>query len=89
LQLLFYIKEEEVDMAMRDWQDDWKIPVINKEIPKGKEVEVGSSKTHVGDNDAPKKPKKQGKTSQKPVQKKKVSAPKKDVWSGKKDTAPK
>jgi hypothetical protein len=24
---------EEVEMAMWDWQDDWKIPVITKEVP--------------------------------------------------------
>jgi hypothetical protein len=50
LQLRYCIKEEEVEMEIRDWKDDWKIPVITKEIPKGKEVEAGSSKTPAGDN---------------------------------------
>jgi hypothetical protein len=69
-------------------EDDWKIPVITKEMPKGKEVEAGSSKTPAGDNIAPKNPTQQGKPSQKPVQQKKGSAPKKDAQSGKKDIAP-
>jgi hypothetical protein len=73
-------------MEMRDWQDDWKIPVITKEIPKGKEVEVGSSKTHVRDNVARKKPTQHGKPNQKPTQQKKGSAPKKDAQVGTKDT---
>jgi hypothetical protein len=51
-------------MAMRDWQDEWKIPVITKKIPKGKEVESGLSKTSVGGSTIDKKPTEQGKPSQ-------------------------
>ena len=75
-------------MAMRDWQDDWKIPVITKDMPKGKEVEARSSKTPVGDNISPQNPTQQGKPSQNPIQRKKGSAPRKDAQSGKKDTTP-
>jgi hypothetical protein len=38
IQLRFFINDEEVEMAMRYWQDNWKIPVITKEIPKGNDV---------------------------------------------------
>jgi hypothetical protein len=43
-------------MIMRDWQDDWKITTIIEDMPKGKEVEEGSSKTSAGGNPATKKP---------------------------------
>ena len=56
LQLRFYINAKEVEVAMRDWKNDWKIPVITKEMPKGKEVDAGSSKTPAGGNTATKKP---------------------------------
>jgi hypothetical protein len=55
LQLHYCISGEDVEMEMHDWKDDWKIPVIAKEVPTGKEVEVGGSKTPVGDSVAPKK----------------------------------
>jgi hypothetical protein len=79
LQLLFCIKEEEVEMMMRDWQYDWQIPIITKNMPKGKEVEAGSSKTPVGGSAATKKPMEQVKPGQKLAQQKKGSAPKKDA----------
>jgi hypothetical protein len=50
----YCISVEEVEMSMWDLQDDWKIPVITKEMPTGKEVEEGSSKTHARDNIVPK-----------------------------------
>jgi hypothetical protein len=75
-------------MEMRDWKDDWKIPVITKDMPKGKEVEAGSSKTSAGGSTMTKKPTQQGKPSQKTMQQKKGSTPKKDAQTGKKDNAP-
>jgi hypothetical protein len=57
-------------------------------MPKGKEVEEGSSKTPPGYNVVPKNPTQQGKPSQKSVQQKKGSAPKKDAQLGNKGTAP-
>jgi hypothetical protein len=42
-------------MATWVWHDDWKIPVIAREVPTRKEVEVGVYKIHAGDNVAPKK----------------------------------
>ena len=41
IQLWYYIKEEDVEMAIRDWHDEWRIPVLNQEMPTYKEVEAG------------------------------------------------
>jgi hypothetical protein len=60
---------------MRDCQDDWKIPVIHKEVPTRKEAEAWASKTPAGDNVVPKNMK----PIHKPTQQKKGSVPKKDV----------
>jgi hypothetical protein len=54
LQLRFCINVDEFEMEMRDWKDDWKIPVITKDMPKGKEVEARSSKTLAEDSIVPK-----------------------------------
>jgi hypothetical protein len=84
LQLRYCVTEEDIEMAMRDWHDDWRIPVLTQEVPKGTEVDAGSTKTPAGDKVVPKKMK----PSQKSMQQKKGSAPKKDAQAGKKDTAP-
>jgi hypothetical protein len=73
---------------MRDWQDDWKISIITKDMPKGKEVEVGSSKTSARGSTATKKLTQQGKLRQKTAQQKNGNAPKKDEQMGNKDNAP-
>jgi hypothetical protein len=88
LQLCFCINAEEVEMAMRDWQDDCKITVIAKDMPKGKEVEARSSKTSARGSVATKKLTQQGKHGQKTTVQKKGRAPKKDAQTGKKDNAP-
>jgi hypothetical protein len=49
LQLRYCVNTEEVDWAIKDWEDDWKVPVITKELPKDKETEVGPSQTSAGD----------------------------------------
>jgi hypothetical protein len=41
LQLRYCIKEEDIEMAIKDWNDDWRIPVLNQEMPTDKEVEAG------------------------------------------------
>jgi hypothetical protein len=41
LQLRYCIMEEDVEMAMRDRHDDWKIRVLIQEVPKGTEVNAG------------------------------------------------
>jgi hypothetical protein len=78
LQLRYCINIEEVDWEIKDWVDDWKIPVITKDMPKGKEIEAGSSKTSAGGSAAMKKPPQQKKLGPKPTQQKKESAPKKN-----------
>jgi hypothetical protein len=41
LQLRYCITEEDVEMTMRDWHDDWRIPVLTQEVPKGVKVDIG------------------------------------------------
>jgi hypothetical protein len=31
--LCYCIKEVDIEMAIKDWDDDWRIPVLNREIP--------------------------------------------------------
>jgi hypothetical protein len=57
LQLRYCVTEEDVEMAMRDWHNDWRIPVLTQEFPKGTEVDAGSTKTPAGDKVVPKNPK--------------------------------
>jgi hypothetical protein len=84
LQLRYCIIGEDIEMTMQDWHNDWKIPIIHKEVLTSKEVEAGVSKKTTGDNATPKN----SKPSQKPTHQKKGSAPKKYAQEGKKDTAP-
>jgi hypothetical protein len=87
LQLQLCINSKEVEWAMKYWQDDWKIPVITKDMPKGKEVEAVSSNTSVEGSVVTKKPTQQVKHRSKTMQQKKGNAPKKDGQIGKKDNA--
>jgi hypothetical protein len=75
LQLIYCVTKEDVEMAMRDWHDDWKNPVLTQEVPKGTEVDAGSTKKGIGYKTVPKKPK----PTQDPTQQKNGSAPKKDA----------
>jgi hypothetical protein len=43
-------------MAIRDWYDDWRILVLNQEMPTDKEVKVGQEQKLAGDKTMPKKP---------------------------------
>jgi hypothetical protein len=61
LQLRYCVTKEDVEMAMRDWHDDWRISVPTQEVPKGTEVDMGTTKTSIGDTAVPKKPTKSGK----------------------------
>jgi hypothetical protein len=69
-------------MAIKDWQDDWRVPVPTQEMPTDKEVEAGKDQTPFGDKVAPKKPN----PSQKPTEQNKGGVPKKGTQTGKKDT---
>jgi hypothetical protein len=88
LQLFFCINIEEFEIVMRHLKDKWKILVITKEILKGKEVEIGSSKTSIGGSATTKKPTQQGKPSQKKMKQNKGTTPKKDAQIGNKDNSP-
>jgi hypothetical protein len=69
-------------MAIKDWQDDWRVPVLTQEMPIGKEIDRGKDQTPVGDKVAPKKPN----SSQKSVQQNKGGVPKKGTQVRTKDT---
>jgi hypothetical protein len=84
IQLRYYIADEYVEMAMRYWPDDWRIPVLTQEVPQGMKVDASSTKTPTRDKVVPKNPK----PTHNLTQQKKVSVPKKDVHSIKKDTSP-
>jgi hypothetical protein len=56
-------------------------------MPKGTELEAGSSKTSVGGSTAAKKSTQQGNPGQKTMTQKKGSAPNKDAPTGKKDNS--
>jgi hypothetical protein len=44
LQLRYCVTGEEVQWAMKDWPDEWKVLVISKKVPKSKkQEEVGPS----------------------------------------------
>jgi hypothetical protein len=73
LQLRYCIKEEDVEMAIKDWQDDWRVPVLTQDMPTYKEAEAGKDQTLAGNKATPKNPK----LSQKPTQQNKGGAPKK------------
>jgi hypothetical protein len=55
LQLRYCIMKEDIEMAMRDWTDNWKIPFLHQEVPKGTKVDVGKTKTPTGDKATPKR----------------------------------
>jgi hypothetical protein len=69
-------------MAIKDCQDDWRVPVLTQEMPIYKEAEAGKEQTPAGNKAPPKKPKQ----SQKLTQQNKGAAPKKGTQEGKNDT---
>jgi hypothetical protein len=44
-------------MAIKDWQDDWRVPVMNQEMSMDKEVDAGQEKTPARDKMMLKNPK--------------------------------
>jgi hypothetical protein len=54
--LRYYIKEEDIEMDIKDWQYDWRVPVQTQEMPTDKEDDVGKDQIPVGNKDLPKKP---------------------------------
>jgi len=57
LQHRYYVKEEDIDMSIKDWKDDWILLLLNQEMPTGKEADAGKDQTPVKDKDAAKNPK--------------------------------
>jgi hypothetical protein len=52
----YYIREGDIDMAIKDWEDDWKIPSLTQEIPtKMAKEEVKQAETHPIEVPVPKK----------------------------------
>jgi hypothetical protein len=48
LQLRYCITEGDIEMAIKDWEDDWRIPVLTQDIPAGaEEEEARQEHTHV------------------------------------------
>jgi hypothetical protein len=82
IQLRYCIKEEDVDMDIKDWQDDWRVSFFTQEIPTNKEDDAGQDQTHARDKFVPNKPN----PSQKPAQQNKGGVPKKVTQFGKMDT---
>jgi hypothetical protein len=82
LQLRYCIKEVDIEMAIKDWDDNWRIPVLNREIPtEMEEEEVRQEQTHAEEITVPKKPR----TGQNKVQQKKGGVSKKGTQVGKKN----
>jgi hypothetical protein len=75
IQLHYYIKDADIEMTIKDWDDDWRIPVLNQEMPIGMEEGVGQGQTPVEDIKIPKKPR----IGQNKAQQKKGGASKKST----------
>jgi hypothetical protein len=45
-----------IDMVIKDWDDEWRILVLNQEMPAGMEEEVGQEQTPTEEIIVPKKP---------------------------------
>jgi hypothetical protein len=41
LQLQYCVKEEDIEMTIKDWKDDWRVPILIQEMPMDKEVDAG------------------------------------------------
>jgi hypothetical protein len=92
LQLRYCIMEGDIQMAIKDWEDEWRIPVLTREIPaeiEEEEVrqehthaeEVGQEQTQPEEVTVPKKPR----TGQNKPQQKKGGTSKTGVQTGKKN----
>jgi hypothetical protein len=82
LQLCYCIKEVDIEMAIKDWDDNWRIPILNREKPtEMEEEEVRQEQTHAEEIIVPKKPR----IGQNKPQQKKGGASKKGTQVGKKN----
>jgi hypothetical protein len=69
-------------MAIKDWNEDWRIPVLNQEMPADTEAEAGQEQTPAEEIMVPKKPR----TGQTQVQQKKGLCPRKAPRRGRRTT---
>jgi hypothetical protein len=51
LQMHYCITEGDIEMAIKDWEDDWRIPVLTRDIPAGAEEEEARQE-HTHDEEA-------------------------------------
>jgi hypothetical protein len=51
----YRVLAEDIEMIIKDWDDDWRIPVLNQEIPAEKEAKAEQEKTFAEDKMVPKK----------------------------------
>jgi hypothetical protein len=52
----YCVKEEDVDMAIKDWQDDWRVPILIQDIPTDKEADARQENTLIGEKTIPNQP---------------------------------
>jgi hypothetical protein len=44
LKLIYCVTEEQVQWFIKDWPEEWKVPIISKKVPKSKQqVDLGPS----------------------------------------------
>jgi hypothetical protein len=54
--LCYCIIEGDINMVIKDWEDDWKIPVLTQDIPaRTEEEEAGQEETQPQEVPVPKK----------------------------------
>jgi hypothetical protein len=56
IQLWYCVKEKDIEMVIKDWHDDWRVPTMNQEMSVDKEADAGKEQAPVGDKMMPKKP---------------------------------
>jgi hypothetical protein len=56
LQLRYCVKEEDIEMVIKDWHDEWRVPTIDQDMFADKEVDAGKEKRPTGDKIAPNNP---------------------------------
>jgi hypothetical protein len=56
LQMRYCITEGDIDMVIKDWEDEWRIPVLTQDLPeRTTEEEAGQGETQASEIQVPKK----------------------------------
>jgi hypothetical protein len=83
LQMRYCITEGDIDMVIKDWEDEWKIPVLTQDLPeRTTEEEAGQGETQPQEVPVPKK----WRTGQTKTKKTDEGAAKTGTQKGKKNT---